>query len=222
MSLKRVRMPFGGPPSIIARNSVGTPTDMSCCNDGGLDSATYVASHRNSSEKKRGNFQWKIMPGAVVVPCNVWIVLAVLMVAGSCSLLTRSEYTWSEPGSCTSTRNDRCERCAWIAIQPHLKSHRSHSSLAPPSLCSAHGQGGKNLVCTPSSLTIKVGNFCRTLTPLSLSEVVSSGSRSMPTIRPVLGTRTWKPNSVSDFDSPLVLGGASTQSRFGRPKSRTA
>lgn len=35
-------MPSGGPPSMIPRNSMGIPTDMSCCSDGGLESATYV------------------------------------------------------------------------------------------------------------------------------------------------------------------------------------
>ena len=134
------------------------------------------------------------------MPCSVWMVLAVRIVAGSCSLLTRSKYTCSEPGSFTSTRKDRCDRCAWTAIQPHLKSHCSQSSLAPSSLWSAHGQGGRNFVSTPSSLTIRVGNLSRTLTPLSLSGLASSASRSIPTTRPVLGNCQWKPNSMTEFD----------------------
>ena len=60
--------------------------DKNCARDGGRDKVTYVASHRSSSEKKRGNFQWKIKPGSTVTPCSVWIVLAVLIVIGSCRL----------------------------------------------------------------------------------------------------------------------------------------
>ena len=48
---------------MIFRKSSGSPTDISCATEGALDKATYVASHRSSCEKKRGNFQWKMRPG---------------------------------------------------------------------------------------------------------------------------------------------------------------
>ena len=48
---------------MIFRKSSGSPTDISCAREGALDKATYVASHRSSCEKKRGNFQWKMRPG---------------------------------------------------------------------------------------------------------------------------------------------------------------
>ena len=88
MSLNLDKIPSGGPASIMFRNSSGSPTDMNCARDGGRDKVTYVASHRSSPEKKRGNFQWKIKPGSAVTPCSVWIVLAVLIVIGSCRLWT--------------------------------------------------------------------------------------------------------------------------------------
>ena len=68
----------------------GISIDMSCFKEGGLDNATYVANQRSSSEKNRGYFQWKMSPGLAVVPCSVWMVLAVRTVTGSCNLLTRS------------------------------------------------------------------------------------------------------------------------------------
>ena len=83
MLLNLVRMPSGGPPSMRSRRSAGIPTEISWASDGGLDKATYVASHRSSGEKKRGNFQWKMRPGVAVTPCKVCSVLAVLMVVGS-------------------------------------------------------------------------------------------------------------------------------------------
>ena len=88
MSLNLDKIPSGGPASIMSRNSSGSPTDMNCAREGGRDKVTYVASHRSSSEKKRGNFQWKIKPGSVVTPCSVLIVLAVLIVIGCCRLWT--------------------------------------------------------------------------------------------------------------------------------------
>ena len=48
---------------MIFRKSSGSPTDISCAREGALDKATYVASHRSSCEKKRGNFPWKMRPG---------------------------------------------------------------------------------------------------------------------------------------------------------------
>ena len=90
MSQYLERMPSGGPPSIMSRKFAGSPTDINCAREGGLDKATYVASHRSSAEKKRGNFQWKMRPGFAVTPCNVLIVLAVRIVIGSCRLWTCS------------------------------------------------------------------------------------------------------------------------------------
>ena len=90
ISLKRVRMPAGGPPSMIFFSPSGISIDMSCSREGGLDNAMYVANQRSSSEKNRGYFQWKLSPGLAVVPCSVWMVLAVRTVTGSCNLLTRS------------------------------------------------------------------------------------------------------------------------------------
>ena len=78
----------GGPPSMILRSSSGSPTDISCAREGGLDNDMHVANHRNSSEKQRGNFQWKMSPGLAVTPCSVLSVLAVLTVNGICLLLT--------------------------------------------------------------------------------------------------------------------------------------
>eukprot|EP00969_Alexandrium_andersonii_P342581 15143411-Alexandrium_andersonii.AAC.1 len=60
----------------MPRRLGGRPSEMSCASDGGRDRATYVANQRSSSEKKRGNRQWKIKPGCAVVPCSVWRVLA--------------------------------------------------------------------------------------------------------------------------------------------------
>ena len=131
MSLNLDRMPSGGPPSIMFRNSSGSPTDISCAREGGLDKATYVASHRSSSEKKRGNFQWKIKPGSVVTPCSVWIVLAVLIVMGSCRLCTWIVYAQFPLGSCTSTGKLRRESCGSTAIHPARKSQFVQSRQAP-------------------------------------------------------------------------------------------
>ena len=86
MSLNLDEKLSGGPPSIMFRSLSGSHIDLSCAVEGGLDKAMYVASHHSSSEKKRGNFQWKIKLGSVVTPCSVLIVLAVLIVIGSCRL----------------------------------------------------------------------------------------------------------------------------------------
>ena len=51
-------MPSGGPPSMISRRSRGIPTDISCANDSGLDSATYVASQRNSACSQWAIHSW--------------------------------------------------------------------------------------------------------------------------------------------------------------------
>ena len=130
MSLNLDKIPSGGPASIMFRNSSGSPTDMNCARDGGRDKVTYVASHRSSSEKKRGNFQWKIKPGSVVTPCSVLMVLAVLIVMGNCFLLTWSVYTQSAPGSCTSTAKLLRESCGSTAMQPARKSQCAHSLQA--------------------------------------------------------------------------------------------
>ena len=130
MSLNLDKIPSGGPASIMFRNSSGNPTDINCARDGGLDKVTYVASHRSSSEKKRGNFQWKINPGSVVTPCSVLMVLAVLIVMGSCFLLTWSVYTQSAPGSCTSTAKLLRESCGSTAMHPARKSQCAQSLQA--------------------------------------------------------------------------------------------
>ena len=131
MSLNLDKMPSGGPASIIFRNSSGSPTDINCARDGGRDKATYVASHRSSSEKKRGNFQWKIKPGSAVTPCSVWIVLAVLIVIGSCRLCTWIVYAHFPFGSCTSTGKLRRESGGSTAIHPARMSQLVQSGQAP-------------------------------------------------------------------------------------------
>ena len=86
MSLKLDRLPPGGPPAIMFRNSSGSPTTISYARERGLDKATYVASHRNSSEKKCGDVQVDIKPSYVATPCSVLVVIAVAIVIGSCRL----------------------------------------------------------------------------------------------------------------------------------------
>ena len=56
-AVRKLQGTSGDPRSLMFRNSAGRPTDISCAREGGLDRATYVASHRSSSEKQRGNFQ---------------------------------------------------------------------------------------------------------------------------------------------------------------------
>ena len=120
-------MPSGGPPSMISRRSTGIPTDISCANDSGLDNATYVASQRNSAEKKRGNFQWKISPGVAVTPCSVFSVLAFLIVIGSWRLWTFRSYRALEAASTTSTTKLPRDSCDSTAIHPARKSQQGRS-----------------------------------------------------------------------------------------------
>ena len=131
MSANFEMIPCGGPPSIISLSSGGIPMDISCARDGGLDKATYVASQRNSAEKKRGNFQWKMRPGSAVTPCRVLSVLAVLIVIGTCRLVIRRVNIAFEVGSCISTLKLRRESCGFTAIHPPRKSQLLQSRHAP-------------------------------------------------------------------------------------------
>ena len=150
MSLNLVRMPSGGPLSMISRRLPSGPMEISCAKDSGLDRATYVASQRSSADINRGNFQWKMRPGDAVTPWRVWRVLAVLMVIGSWRLWTLSlNWNAGSSGSGTSTIKLRGPSCGSIATHPARKSQPVVQSLrAPHSACKGQGIGGRNSVLT--------------------------------------------------------------------------
>ena len=152
---------------MVLRTAGDKPTERSCAKEGVLDKATYTANHFISLLSLWGRFQWKINPGSVVLPCNVWSVLAVEIVSANCLRCTfklhsliASVSTVFVGWATTSTRNV-LDNLGSTANTPGKNLHWLHARDGPVSVWSRQGTGGINSMLLSSSFTSTAEGRCR-------------------------------------------------------------